>query len=162
MRVMNTRAISERLILFYIIFLLVSLAASGMPSSFYQALAGMDTSDYLCVKNYDAGASVTESYSDFDQLEKETKITSQSFHPSNGSIDCSRGNATLDASISSTFAGSAHYAWQSRDTNPGLHGRHEAYGLVKEDLIGLWSVEKFIHLSSNSTLFPRTDWLLCS
>jgi hypothetical protein len=160
--VINTKVISERLIMFYIAFLLAGLTASGMPSSFYQALANMETSDYLCVKNYDAGASVTESYSDFDHLEKETRVTSQSFHPSNSSINSSRGYATLDASISSTFSGSAHYAWQSRDTNPGLYGRHEAYGLVKEDLIGLWSVERFIHLSSNNSLLSRSDWLHCS
>lgn len=160
--VMNTRAISKRLISFYIIFLLVSLAASGMPASFYQALANMETSDYLCVKNYDAGASVTESYSDFDHLEKETRVTSQSLHPSNSSINSSRGYATLDASISSTFTGKAHLAWQSRDINPGLKGQHTVYGLVQEDLIGVWSMEKLIHLSSNHSWPTRPDWLACS
>ncbi|MFZ2185190.1 MAG: hypothetical protein ACOX84_06915 [Methanothrix sp.] len=145
-----------------LLFLLVSLTAWGMPASFYQALARMDTSSYLCVKNYDAGASVTESYTNFDHLEKETEITSQSFHPSNSSNDSSRGYATLDASISSTFTGRAHIAWQSREVNPGLYGRHVAYGLMQEDLIGTWSMERLIHLSSNNSRFTRQDWLACS
>lgn len=146
-----------------VIFLLISLAASGMPESFYQSMANMDTSNYLCVKNYDAGASVTESYSDFDRLEKETEVISQSYHPSGSGADSSRGNATLKASISSTFAGKAHIAWQSRDTEPGIQGRHAIYGLAQEDLIGVYSIERFIHLSSNrSCNLTRPDWLSCS
>ncbi len=145
-----------------VVFLFISLAASGMPASFYQAMANMDTSNYLCVKNYDAGASVTESYSDFDQLEKETEVISQSFHPSGSVAEGSRGNATLKASMSSSVAGKAHIAWQSRDTEPGIYGRHEIYGLAQEDLTGVYSIEKFIHLSSNrSCALTRPDWLSC-
>ena len=151
-----------RVIAVSVIFLFISLAASGMPASFYQAMANMDTSNYLCVKNYDAGASVTESYSDFDQLEKETEVISQSFHPSGSVAEGSRGNATLKASMSSSFAGKAHIAWQSRDTEPGIYGRHEIYGLAQEDLTGVYSIEKFIHLSSNrSCALTRPDWLSC-
>ena len=161
-RVMNTREISKWLISFYIVFLLVSLAASGMPASFYQALANMDTTEYLCVKNYDAGASVTELYSDFDHLEKETKITSWFFHPSNSSINGSRGYAAIDASMRSTFTGKAQIAWQSRDIDPGLKGRHPVYGMVQENLIGVWRMERHIQLSSNSSRLSRLDWLDCS
>ena len=47
------------LILMGVVFVLISLAASDMPESFYKAMAGMKNQDILCVKNYDAGASVT-------------------------------------------------------------------------------------------------------
>jgi len=161
-RVMDTRVIFERLVLSYIVFMLLSLAASGMPASFYQAMASMDTSNYLCVKNYDAGASVTESYSDFDHLEKETEITSQSFHPTNSSTNGTRSYAALDAWMSSSFSGKAHISWQSRDLNPGLKGRHATHGMVQEDVIGVWKMERFIHLSSNHSLLCRPDWLACS
>ena len=159
---MGTRAIFERLVTSYIIFMLLILAAFAMPASFYKAMANMDTSDYLCVKNYDAGASITESYSGFDHLEKETKINSQSFHPSNSSSNGSRSYAALDASMSSSFSGKAHISWQSRDLNPGLKGRHATHGMVQEDVIGVWKMERFIHLSSNHSLLCRPDWLACS
>jgi len=146
-----------------IAFLLVSLAASGMPASFYQAMTDMNTSNYLCVKNYDAGASVTESYSDFDHLEKETEINSRSFHPSGIKDDSSRGNATLEARIASSVIGKAHIAWQSKDVKSGPYGRHAVYGLVQEDLIGVLNIERFIHLSSNDSYgFSGPDWLPCS
>jgi hypothetical protein len=58
-------------------FVLISLAAAEMPSSFYQAIGGMKNQDILCVKNYDAGASVTEAYKDFEHLDKDTKIGSR-------------------------------------------------------------------------------------
>ncbi len=96
-----------------IAFLLAGLAVSGMPASFYQAMTQMNTSDYLCVKNYDAGASVTESYSEFDHLEKETEINSRSFHPSGIKDDSSRGNATLEAECILSI-GKAHIAWHPK------------------------------------------------
>ena len=158
------KVISGGLISFCIVFLLISLASTAMPASFYQALTNMDTSNYLCIKNYDAGASVTESYSDFDHLEKETEIKSRSFHPSGSEADSIKGNASsLEAKISSSVSGRAHIAWQSKDTSASIYGRHPVYGLVQEDLIGVFSMERFIHLSSNrSCVIPGADWLPCS
>jgi hypothetical protein len=35
-------------------------------ASFYDAMGKMKNEDILCVKNYQAGASITESYTDFE------------------------------------------------------------------------------------------------
>src|SRR4030042_993820 len=64
-------------------FLLISLVFADMPASFYQAMGNVKTEDTLCVKNYDAGASVTESYKDFEHLDKETEVVSRSYNTFN-------------------------------------------------------------------------------
>lgn len=146
-----------------IIFILISLAAADMPASFYQALNNMDTKNTLCVKNYDAGASVTESYTDFEHLDKVTEVVSRSFNSSNTGNDNSKGNASLEVSINSNVVGRAHVAWQSREVMPDTAGRHAVYGRATEDLTGVFSIEKFIQLWSNSTLgIVRPNWLPCS
>jgi len=82
-----TRPVFMSLISLSIAFLLAGLAVSGMPASFYQAMTQMNTSDYLCVKNYDAGASVTESYSEFDHLERRRRSIAGLFiHPASRMI----------------------------------------------------------------------------
>jgi hypothetical protein len=146
-----------------IIFILISLAAADMPASFYQGLNNMDTKNTLCIKNYDAGASVTESYTDFEHLDKVTEVVSRSFNTSNNGNDNSRGNGSLEVNMNSNVVGKAHIAWQSRDVMPGTSGRHAVYGLATEDLTGVFSIEKFIMLWSNSTLgFVSPNWLPCS
>ena len=145
------------------IFLLFSLAAADMPASFYQAMGSVKTEDTICVKNYDAGASVTESYKDFEHLEKETEVVSRSYNTSNSEKDYTRGNASLEVNINSNIIGKAHIAWQSKDLMPDYMGRHVAYSRAAEDLIGVFDIEKFIQLWSNSTLGTvRVDWLPCS
>ncbi|MBN1234811.1 MAG: hypothetical protein JW999_02035 [Methanotrichaceae archaeon] len=144
------------------IFLLFSLAAADMPASFYQAMSNVNTEDTLCVKNYDAGASVTESYKDFEHLEKETQIVSRSYNTSNIEKDYTRGNASLEVNINSNVMGKAHIAWQSKETMPDLMGRHVTYSRATEDLMGVFNIEKFIQLWSNSTLgYVSIDWLPC-
>ncbi len=145
------------------IFLLISLAAADMPASFYQAMGNMKTEDTLCVKNYDAGASVTESYKDFEHLDKETEIVSRSYNTSNNEKDYSRGNASLEVNLKSNVIGKAHIAWQSKDMMADFMGRRAVYSRATEDLTGVFSIEKFIQLWSNSTLGSvRLDWLPCS
>ena len=152
-----------KLIIFPIVFILISLAAADMPASFYQAMSNMDTKDILCIKNYDAGASVTESYTDFEHLDRETEVVSRSFNTSHNKNDNSRGNATLEVNINSNVIGNAHVAWQSRDVMPETVGRHAIYGLATEDLTGVFSIEKFILLWSNSTIgIVGPNWLPCS
>jgi hypothetical protein len=146
-----------------IIFILISLAVADMPASFYQALNNMDTKNTLCVKNYDAGASVTESYTDFEHLDKVTEVVSRSFNTSNTGNDNSKGNASLEVNINSNFVGKAHVAWQSREVMPDIAGRHAVYGRSTEDLTGVFSIEKFIQLWSNNTLgVVGPNWLPCS
>ena len=152
-----------KLIIFPIVFILISLGAADLPVSYYQAMSNMNTVDTLCVKNYDAGASVTESYTDFEHLDKETEVTSRSLNTSYDENDNSAGNATLEVHINSNVVGKAHVAWQSRDLMPDAAGRHAAYSIAAEDLTGVFSIEKFIQLWSNSTLGSvGLNWLPCS
>ena len=152
-----------KLIIFPIVFILISLAAADMPASYYQAMNNMNTENTLCVKNYDAGASVTESYTDFEHLDKETEVTSRSLNTSDNENDNSAGNATLEVHINANVVGKAHVAWQSRDILPDKAGRHAAYSLAAEDLTGVFSIEKFIQLWGNSTLGSvGPNWLPCS
>jgi hypothetical protein len=145
------------------ILLLFSLAVADMPASFYQAMGNIRTEDTLCVKNYDAGASVTESYKDFEHLDKETAVVSRSYNKSNNEKDYTRGNASLEVSLNSNVIGKAHIAWQSKDMMPYYMGRHATYSLATEDLTGVFKIEKFFQLWSNSTLGSVSlDWLPCS
>jgi len=146
------------------ILLLSILASADMPASFYQAMSNVKAEDTICVKNYDAGASVTESYKDFEHLEKETEIISRSYNTSNtDKNDYTRGNASLEVNINSNVIGKAHVAWQSKELMPDFNGRHEKYGHFTEDLTGVFNIEKFIQLWSNSTLGQvRLNWLPCA
>ncbi len=152
-----------KLLIMLIVFALISLAAADMPASYYQAMNNMNTENTLCVKNYDAGASFTESYTDFEHLDKETEVTSRSLNTSDNENDNSAGNATLEVHINANVVGKAHVAWQSRDILPDKAGRHAAYSLAGEDLTGVFSIEKFIQLWSNSTIGSvGPNWLPCS
>jgi hypothetical protein len=153
----------KAMLIFLFLLLSASLAAAEMPASFYQALGGMKTEDTLCVKNYDAGASVTESYRDFEHLDKETQAISRSFNTSTGGDDNSRGNASLEVSINSNVIGKAHIAWQSKELMAGVKGRHTTYSRATDDMTGAFDVEKIIVLWSNSSLGSVSlDWLPCS
>lgn len=145
------------------IFFLPSLTAADMPASFYQAMGNVGTEDTICVKNYDAGASFTESYKDFEHLDKETEVVSRSYNTSRNEKDYTRGNASLEASLNSNVIGKAHIAWQSKDMKPYFMGRHPTYSLATEDLTGVFKIERFLQLWSNSTLGSVSlDWLPCS
>jgi hypothetical protein len=154
----------RKTLILFLIFIISSLAAADMPASFYQAMSNVRTEDTICVKNYDAGASVTESYKDFEHLEKETEIISRSYNTSNNNeSDYTRGNASLEVNINSNVIGKAHVAWQSKELMPDFNGRHEKYGHFTEDLTGVFNIEKFIQLWSNSTLDSvKLNWLPCS
>ena len=150
-------------ILIALIFVFSATAISAMPDSFYKAMSNMRTENTICVKNYDAGASFTESYRDFEHLERETEIESRSYNTSGSQSDLTSGNASLEVRVRSNVQGKAHIAWQSRDILPDRMGRHATYSRASEDLTGVFNIEKFIQLCSNSTLgSTRTDWLPCS
>ena len=139
------------------------LATASMPALFFQAMNNMKTEDILCVKNYDAGASVTESYTDFEYLDKETQILSRSFSTSSNGNNSTQGNASLEVKINSNSIGKSHIDWQSKDIIPDSFGRHAAFSRFTEDLAGIFSIEKIIQLGSNSTLGSFSlDWLPCS
>ena len=150
-------------ILIALIFIFSATANSAMPDSFYKAMSNMRAENTICVKNYDAGASFTESYRDFEHLERETQVESRSYNTSNNQSDLTPGNASLEVAMRATVQGKAHIAWQSRDIRPDRMGRHATYSRASEDLTGVFNIEKYLQLWSNSTLGSmRTDWLPCS
>jgi len=153
----------RRIQIILVIIITIGLAAAEVPSSFYQALNNMDNQDLLCVKNYDAGVSVTEAYTNFEHLEKDTQVVSRSYNTSRDEKDYTSGNASLEAHIDSSVIGNAHIAWQSRDLMPDFKDRHAVYSSAADDLTGVFNIEKFIQLWSNSTLTDSNlEWLPCA
>ncbi len=136
--------------------ILVSLAAADMYSTYYQALGNIRNEDTLCVKNYQAGATVTESYTDFESLEKETQVVSRTYS------DRNQGNPVLEASINSNVVGRIHLGWESRNVTPNAAGRHAVITRSVEDAVGAFSVQNFIQLwGNNTTGTVSLDWLPC-
>lgn len=144
--------------------LITSTSTPGaMPDSFYEAMRNIRAEETICVRNYEAGAVVIESYRDFQHLEKETEITSRSYNTSRNESDLMRGNASLEVRMNSNVIGVAHIAWLSKDITPDYAGRHATYSRAEEDLTGVFDIEKYIQLWSNSTLgSARLNWLPCS
>ena len=126
-----------------------------MPSSFYEAMADMKNQDVLCVKNFEAGASLTEAYTDFEYLNKDTEVKSKSSQNNTGS-------AILEARMNSEVIGSAQLVWQSLIPYADTKGRHTVLSRNEENLTGVFSVERFIELSTNNTLgLIGPEWLPC-
>jgi hypothetical protein len=139
--------------------ILITIAGAEMPMDYYSAMNNGGEKDVLLVKNYEAGATFTESYTDFEQLQRNTEVSTRN---SVGSADPGPGG-TLEASINSNVVGKAHIAWQSVDPQPDSKGRHRLIGRSIEDLTGVFSVEKFIQLWSDSRPGEiSVDWLPCS
>jgi len=124
-------------------------AAAIVPVSF----VGRDAkwSYGVSVANYDAGAAFSESYSNAEHLLIDSHISTRSYGP---------GIGALEASINSEVIGSAHIAWLSAE--PGRLGRPNIVGRSVEDMIGVFSVEKFVQLwSGNLSGEVSIDWLPC-
>ena len=140
----------------FLVFMVVTVAltAAELPASFYEAMGTMKNENVLCVKNYNAGASITESYTDFESLDKDTVIVSRSGENKSN-------NALLQASINSLVVGKAQLDWQSVNPYPGLKGRHIVLSRNEENLTGAFSIERFIQLASNSSLGGALEWLPC-
>lgn len=141
----------------FLVFMVITvlLTTAELPASFYETMGTTKNENILCVKNYNAGASITESYTDFESLDKDTVIVSRSGENNSG-------NPLLQASINSLVVGTAHLAWQSVDPYPDLKGRHTVLSRNEENLTGIFSIERFIQLASNSTLGGGPEWLPCS
>jgi len=140
----------------------VSLAAAEMPPSIFAGIGGLNNQNVLCVKNYQAGATITEVYSNFQYLDKDTRVFSRT--PNLDEHGCEEnGSALIEASFSTDIVGSAHLGWMSADPAADVMQRHPVYGLSREELIGVFNIEKFILLASNSTLRENaSEWLPCS
>jgi hypothetical protein len=143
-----------------------------MPLSYTAAMNNAGQNDILTVKNYDTGASMTEAYTDIEHLNRNTEVRTGSYAGGASSADpsaagsgcpgCGSGGS-LEASINSNVIGKAHIAWQSVDPSVSDHGRHPLIGRSVEDLTGVFSIEKFIQLWSDSPPGEiSVDWLPCS
>jgi hypothetical protein len=133
-----------------------AVAQSGINFTSIEASTG-DQTGAVTVKNYDIGAVLTESYSDLESLDKSTRIKTASSGKESLPI-----SGFLEASINSNFVGRAHISWRSVDPNANSHGRHAELGRSVEDLVGVFNIEKFVLLWSNSTPGEiSTDWMPC-
>jgi hypothetical protein len=155
---------------------LICGAEGGMPLGFDVAMNNAGQKDILTVKNYDTGASLTEAYTDIEHLERNTQVNTRAYgtksvaSEANGADADSRSFSSagsqaggLEASINSNVIGKAHIAWYSFDPTTTSKGRHQLLGRSVEDLTGVFSIEKFIQLWSDSRPGEiSVDWLPCS
>ncbi len=157
-----------------LLLLLPGITSADMPLGFYMAMNNAEQKEVLCVKNYDTGATMTEAYTNFEHLDRNTEVRTGSGNTGaddgesskdmigNGAVGAN-GGGFLEASINSNVVGNAHIAWQSVDPNPDSKGRHQIIGRSIEDLTGVFSIEKFIQLWGDSQPGEiSVDWLPCS
>jgi hypothetical protein len=137
---------------------MVATAIADMPAGYDAAMNKMDTLNVLCVKNYQAGVIFTESYTNFEHLDKDTTVVSRNPR-SEDQLGTNR--SALDATINSNVIGRARLSWRSLDTVPNTMGRHNLLGSNAEDLTGVFSINKLIQLWSNSSLTGEIEWLPC-
>lgn len=141
---------------------MISAATAEMPMSFYNSMNNQKIRDILTVKNYDAGASVTESYTDAEHLAQQTAVKTSSYGAGCSLPGQGGGAGSLEASINSNVIGKAHIAWESVDPHADGKGHHAVLGRSIEDLVGVFSIQKFIQLWSNSTPGEiSVDWMPC-
>lgn len=156
-----------------------------MPVNYQTGTFDRKWMDKLCVQNYKIGAVMTEMYTHAEHLQKDTEIKTRNYRDKNESfavwftdsngiivrkiafqyppIPCCTG--VLEANLNSNVIGVAHIGWLSRDPQAydELKGRHSEYGRSIEDLVGVFSVEKFIRLWGNSTCGSiSVNWLPCT
>ncbi|MEI6104805.1 MAG: hypothetical protein WCP70_12775 [Methanothrix sp.] len=167
--------------MFKLIYLVIAatvliFGVQGMPLGFAEAMNNAGQKDILTVKNYDTGASLTESYTDIEHLERNTQVNTgaygtQSFASDDNGAGAGSRNFSpasnpaggLEASINSNVIGKAYIAWQSFDPISSGKGRHQLLGRSVEELTGVFSIEKFIQLWSGSRPGEiSVDWLPCS
>jgi hypothetical protein len=140
----------------------------GMPQGFATAMNNAGQKDVLTVKNYDTGASLTESYTDIEHLVRNTQVNTGAFGTESAASDANGADAGsqvggLEASINSNVIGKAYIAWQSFDPISSPKGNRQLLGRSVEDLTGIFSIEKFIQLWSGSRPGEiSVYWLPCS
>lgn len=154
---------------------LICAVQGEMPLGFAGAMNNAGQKDILTVKNYDTGASLTEAYTDVEHLQRNTQVNTRAYGTKSMAPDANGTDADsqsispagwaggLEASINSNVIGKAHIAWQSLDPSVSSKGRHQLFGRSVEDLTGVFSIEKFIQLWSDSRPGEiSVDWLPCS
>ena len=146
--------------------------AGGCPWAMPGPCNNTGQQDIFSVKNYDTGASLTESYTDIERLERNTQVNTSAYVAEFTASDadetdaCRQGNSHsggLVASINSNVIGKAYIVWRSFDTSISREGHRQLLGRSVEDLTGVFSIEKFVQLWSGSRPGEiSVDWLPCS
>ncbi len=123
------------------------------PTSYQTGTYDQKWTDKLTVINRDAGAAVTEDYTNAEHIEKSTDVMTS------GNVT----NNALEMRINSNVIGVAHIGGVSKDTKQSEKGRYVEIGKSSEDLTGTFSVEKYIELLQNSTdSEAQVDMLPCA
>ena len=149
-----------KLICLLIMVMVLPSVLGEIPLAFTPAAINSGQNDVLTIKNYDTGAVMTESYTDVEHLNRNTQVRTGAYANTSAGGPARGG---LEASISSNVIGKAHIAWQSVDPAVSVKGRHPLIGRSIEDLTGVFSIEKFIQLWSDSQPGEiSVDWLPCS
>lgn len=126
------------------------------PVSYQTGTYDQKWEDRLCVSNYDAGAVVTEQYTNAESLMKNTQISTAGDSSLN-----EVNNSGIEASFNSNVIGVGHIGWLSKEKVEGGK-RYFEVGRSVEDVTGVFSIEKYIQLSKNeSTTTGAIDWLPC-
>lgn len=126
------------------------------PVSYQTGTYDKKWQDRLCVANYDAGAVVTESYTHAESLMKNTQISTVGNSPLN-----EVNNSGIEASFNANVIGVGHIGWLSVEKIEGAKRPFEV-GRSVEDLVGVFSIEKYIQLFKNeSDTRGAVDWLPC-
>ena len=134
-----------------------------MPLGFTVAMNNGGQKDILCVKNYDTGASMTEAYTDFEQLDEILRSAPDLDRTDSSGTDpsCALRRPGGQHQLSSHRQGPHRLA--VRRSSATINGRHPLIGRSVEDLTGVFSIEKFIQLWSGSQPGEiSVDWLPCS
>jgi hypothetical protein len=118
----------------------------------------------LCIKNYPAGVSINQAYSNAEHLQINTTVLSlvnPEECPANA-LPPAAIQARLEESFNSEVIGQGHLAYGSVDPIPGPTGRHSLLSSSIEDLTGVFLVQAFLTLFPNSTPGEtRVAWLHC-
>lgn len=123
------------------------------PTSYQTGTYDQKWTDKLAVINRDAGASITEAYTNAEHIQKSTEVMTSG----NGT------NNALEMHINSNVIGVAHIGWVSKDTKQDGKGKFVQIGKSTEDLTGTFSIEKYIELLQNSTNYEaQVDMLPCA
>ncbi|MFB3764657.1 MAG: hypothetical protein ACE14P_05350 [Methanotrichaceae archaeon] len=129
------------------------------PTSYQTGTFDQKWTDRLTVVNRDAGAAVTEDYTNAEHIQKSTEVRTFGNATSSGIY----GNNGIEMHINSNVIGVAHIGWVSKDTKQDEKGKYLEIGRSSDDLTGTFSIEKYIELLQNSTNYEsQVDMLPCA
>lgn len=136
---------------------LISLATLTMPL-FAATLYNQKWNSLVCVKSYSAGALLTNDYSSAERLVESTSIEASSNGPG-----CPSGMpAGINADLRANVSGKLHSVSESAAVTADNNGRHVVSSHNIQDVSGIFTVDRFIQLWSNSTVGSVSiDWLPC-